>query len=91
MFFNKDRIFGGKTDRPDWYVEVYEANEFEGELKPEREGDKLVWVDDSKINDFKMYECDRKIVELLGREGVYGVLVKHDGERMTTFNSTRIA
>jgi 8-oxo-dGTP diphosphatase len=91
MFYNKDRILGGKTDRPDWYVEVYEANEFEGKLKAERKKDKLVWIDDSQMQNLNVYECDRRIIKLLTEEGVYNVLVKYDGIDLETFDSVRIA
>jgi len=91
MFFNKDRILGGKKDRPDWYVEVYEANQFEGVLKPERKGEKLIWVEDKNVGSLKIYECDRKIFDLLSSEGVYEVVVKYDGEKLEKFDSRRVA
>lgn len=89
-FFNQDRVLGGRMDRPDWVVEVYEAKEFEGELKPERPGEKVVWVDDSSLDSLKMHECDRKILGLLMKEGVYEVLVKYRGESLERFDSVRV-
>jgi hypothetical protein len=38
-----------------------------------------------------MYDCDRKIFELLKQEGVCEVRVKYDGEIMGDFDCRRVA
>lgn len=91
MFHNEGRLLGGRTDRPDFYVELYETTDFEGELKLEKKGDRLLWVDNSEIQTLNMHECDRKSIELLEQEGVYEIKVKYAGDKMSVFDYMRVA
>lgn len=90
MFYNKDRVLGGRTDKPDWYVEVFEANEFRGKLKPEKKGDKLVWVKDSRLSRLRRYDCDKVIFGLLDMEGIYETRFKYRGHRLVRISATRV-
>ena len=73
------------SDDEDWYVFVFVANEFHGELVDSSEG-VLQWVDDSKLLNLNLWEGDRYFIPLLNREGYFsakfeygdGSLLDHD-------------
>ena len=52
MTFPKD------FNQEDWYVFLFTANEFTGELKLNDEGE-LAWIEKTKMNDLPMHEGDR--------------------------------
>lgn len=51
----------------DWYVFVYTADDFEGELIDSPEGD-LEWIPDAKLADLNLWEGDHVFLPWLGRE-----------------------
>ncbi len=90
-FYNEGRLLGGKANPDDWCVEVYEANTFTGILIEEHEKAKPVWVNNSELPKTKMYEGDRKILELIRQDGVFQVLVQYEKEELIKFGYTRVA
>ena len=69
----------------DWYVFVYVAKDFEGELIDSPEGD-LRWVDDADLTSLNLWEGDPIFLPWLDKPGVFsgkftykdGKLVSHD-------------
>ena len=51
----------------DWYVFVFTAREFEGELTDSHEG-KLEWIPDNKLLDLNLWEGDRTFIPWLFEE-----------------------
>ncbi|MEK6919229.1 MAG: NUDIX domain-containing protein [Nanoarchaeota archaeon] len=90
-FYNQDRLLGSVTSPEDWLVEIYTATKFSGRLK-EEEGRKSppLWIPDRDVFRYPMHEGDRRIPELFGMEGIFQVLVKYDGTKLTHFNSVRV-
>jgi len=46
----------------DWYVFLFVATDFTGEVQPCKEGE-LVWVDKNKLNELPMHEGDRYFLQ----------------------------
>ncbi len=90
-FYNKGRILGGKKNPEDWSVDVYDATDFEGILREEHEKAKLVWVPDNKLAKVRMYEGDRRILDLMReREGVFEAIVQYSGKYLKRFEYDRV-
>jgi ADP-ribose pyrophosphatase YjhB (NUDIX family) len=89
-FNNQGRNMGGAKDRPDWVVSIYEATKYSGTLRAERPTAQPRWVADEDIPNLPMHEGDRKIIELLAQEGIYEVLVQYEGDRLKSFEYTRV-
>lgn len=61
-----------------WYVFVFIANQFTGELHKSNEG-RLEWVDSSKLLDLDMWEGDRLFTPWLLKPGIFsGKLIYQD-------------
>jgi 8-oxo-dGTP diphosphatase len=77
-------MFDGKKD---WYVFLFTAREFEGELIDSHEG-KLEWIDDYKLLDLNLWEGDKIFIPWLFQEKFFsakfiygnGNLVSHSVE-----------
>jgi 8-oxo-dGTP diphosphatase len=54
----------------DWYVFVFVARDFEGELIDSPEGN-LHWVDDTSLNILNLWEGDSIFLPYLDRPGVF--------------------
>ena len=50
--------FPGFFNEEDWYVFLFVATEFTGEIQPCKEGE-LMWVEKNKLDDLPMHEGDR--------------------------------
>ena len=90
-FYNQNRVLGGKENPEDWQGEVYEEREVKGELKEEGPKAKPSWINDSALENIRMYPGDRKILELLAQEGVFEVLVQYDKEKLVRFGYQKVA
>ncbi len=89
-FYNEGRILGGNLNPEDWCVEVYTAYKFSGDLKPESPDQVPVWISNKDILKINMHEGDRKILELLDKDGVLEVIVQYDGKKLTRFEQYRV-
>lgn len=69
----------------DWYVFMFVANEFEGDLIDSAEGN-LRWVDDSELLNLNVWEGDRIFLRWINKKGFFsakftyekGKLLHHD-------------
>ncbi len=89
-FYNEGRILGGQENPEDWCVELYEANNFVGELRQEDDKSEPVWVSDSDLAKIRTYPGDRKTIELLSQQGIYEVLVQYSREELISFEAERV-
>ena len=90
-FYNQGRILGGKENPEDWCVEVYETRGFRGELMEEHPKAKPHWIQDTNLNNVRMYPGDRKILELLAQDGVFEIVTRYDKEDLISFESQRVS
>jgi len=90
-FYNYGRILGGKENPEDWCVEVYEAREFKGDLAEEHPKAKPSWINDFNLANIRMYQGDKKILELISQEGVFEVVTQYDKEELIRFESQRVS
>lgn len=68
----------------DWYVFVFVASQFEGEITESTEG-KLEWIDDDQLLNLNLWEGDRFFIEWLDKNAFFsgkfyykeGALLKH--------------
>lgn len=70
-------MFDGKKD---WYVFLFTAKEFEGELIDSHEG-KLEWIDDDKLLELNLWEGDRIFIPWLFQEKFFSAkFIYEDGK-----------
>jgi len=59
--------FPSFDEEDDWYVFVFTANEFSGNLKDSDEGE-LEWIDWERITDLPLWEGDKFFIEWLNQD-----------------------
>jgi len=73
-------IFTGfKED--DWYVWVFTATDFQGELIDSPEGD-LKWIPDDELTSLPLWESDLIFFPWLERDGVFSAKFEYAGDKM---------
>jgi|SRR3989344_1413596 len=90
-FYNEGRNLGEDKDPEDWQVEIYLAHNFKGTLSEEHPKARPVWVNDSDIKNLRIYPGDKRIIELLDKEGVFEVLARYSGDDLIEFKYERVA
>jgi len=85
LFLTNPRLRGVLTfpefsQGEDWYVFLFEATEFEGQLITSPEGD-LAWIDDDRVPELNLWPGDRVFLRAL-QDGHFfsGKFVYRDGE-----------
>jgi 8-oxo-dGTP diphosphatase len=68
----------------DWYVWVYTASRFAGELTESAEG-ALAWVDADKITSLPLWESDHVFLPWLQQPGVFSARFVYRGETMQSY------
>lgn len=68
----------------DWYVFVFTAREFEGELIDSPEG-KLEWIPDEKLAALNLWASDRVFFPWLDREGFFSAKFLYAGDQMKRY------
>lgn len=69
----------------DWYVFVYPATEFTGELIDSPEG-KLEWIPDKKLTSLNLWESDHIFFRWLGADKFFSAKFEYDGDKMNSYN-----
>ena len=70
--------FPGDFNNEDWYVFLFTATDFAGELKQCEEGE-LAWIDKDKLNDLPMHEGDYHFLRMIQQcDGIFST--KHTYE-----------
>ena len=69
----------------DWYVFVFTANEFTGELIDSPEG-KLEWIPDEKLLDLNLCESDHIFFPWIGEGKFFSAKFEYDGDKMGGYN-----
>ena len=69
----------------DWYVFVFTASEFTGELIDSPEG-KLEWIPDDKLHDLNLWESDHIFFRWIEDGKLFSAKFEYDGEEMRGYN-----
>jgi 8-oxo-dGTP diphosphatase len=68
----------------DWYVFVFIANEFSGELIDSNEG-KLEWINDDKLLDLNLWEGDKVFLKWLDKDEFFSAKFIYDKGRLIDY------
>jgi 8-oxo-dGTP diphosphatase len=68
----------------DWYVFVFTAREFEGELIDSPEG-RLEWIADTKLTSLNLWESDRIFFPWLEKDGFFSAKFIYENDRMQNY------
>ena len=71
----------------DWYVFVFTANDFTGELIDSPEG-KLEWIPDEKILGLNLWESDHIFMPWMQEETFFSAKFEYDGDVMQGYDVT---
>jgi len=71
----------------DWYVFVFTASEFSGELIDSPEG-KLEWIPDEKLTSLNLWESDHIFFPWLDDEKFFSAKFIYEGDQMQTYEVT---
>jgi 8-oxo-dGTP diphosphatase len=69
----------------DWYVFVFTATEFTGELIDSPEG-KLEWIPDEKLLDLNLWKSDQFFFQWLGEERLFSAKFDYEGDEMRGYD-----
>jgi 8-oxo-dGTP diphosphatase len=69
----------------DWYVFVFTANEFTGELIDSPEG-RLEWIPDEKLLDLNLWESDHIFFPWIDNEKLFSAKFEYEGDKMLGYN-----
>jgi len=72
----------------DWYVFVFTANEFDGELLESSPEGRLEWIDDDKLTSLNLWESDHIFLPWLGEGKFFSAKFAYDGDVMQSYNVT---
>jgi 8-oxo-dGTP diphosphatase len=71
----------------DWYVFVFTANDFTGELIESPEG-RLEWIPDDQLLDLNLWESDHTFMPWIGAGKFFSAKFIYDGEKMQSYEVT---
>lgn len=75
-------LFDGKDD---WYVFVFTADEFEGELLDSPEG-RLEWINDEKLLELNLWEGDRIFLKWLFQDKFFSAKFNYEEGQLKDYN-----
>jgi 8-oxo-dGTP diphosphatase len=68
----------------DWYVFVFVATDFEGDITNSEEG-VLAWVDDSELANLNLWEGDHIFLKWLTKEGFFSAKFVYEKGKLTDY------
>jgi 8-oxo-dGTP diphosphatase len=71
--------------REDWYVFVFSAVNFEGELRDSNEG-VLKWIPDSKLFDLNLWEGDKTFIEWMLEEKFFSAKFNYKDGKLLDYS-----
>jgi 8-oxo-dGTP diphosphatase len=69
----------------DWYVFVFTAREFSGELTESSPEGRLEWVGDDKLTELNLWESDHIFLPWLENRGFFSAKFDYDGDKMLVY------
>jgi 8-oxo-dGTP diphosphatase len=70
----------------DWYVFVFTANEFSGDLIDDSSEGKLEWIPDDNVFDLSLWESDHIFMPLIRKGKFFSAKFEYEGERMRGYD-----
>ncbi len=80
-FDNRKRSFHEGNTQPTWYVLVYTADDFSGELKDTKEGT-LEWIANSDLLELDLYDGDKIFMQWLDSPKVFSAKFTYEGDNL---------
>lgn len=71
----------------DWYVFIFTANDFEGNLEQSKEGT-LKWIDDSEIFNLNLWDGDKIFMKWIEDEKIFSGKFVYEGENLAEHSVT---
>lgn len=71
----------------DWYVFLYTASEFEGELIESNEGN-LKWIDNDQVLELKMSEGDKVFLDWLRKHHMFSAKFVYENKKLVDYEMT---
>jgi 8-oxo-dGTP diphosphatase len=71
----------------DWYVFVFTAHDFRGELIDSPEG-KLEWIPDEKIQDLNLWASDHVFMPWIEEGKLFSAKFEYEGDAMQRYDVT---
>ena len=71
----------------DWYVFVFTATEFSGDLIDSPEG-QLEWIKDKELTSLNLWESDHIFLPWIEREEFFSAKFEYDGDKMNRYEVT---
>ena len=72
----------------DWYVFVFTASEFEGQLSESSPEGRLAWIDDDKLTELNLWESDHIFLPWLAAGKFFSAKFEYAGDVMQGYNVT---
>jgi len=69
----------------DWYVFVFTASDFSGELIDSPEG-RLEWIEDSRLSSLNLWESDHIFLPWIQRGEFFSAKFEYEGDKMRGYN-----
>ena len=69
----------------DWYVFVFTASDFSGELIDSPEG-RLEWIEDSQLSSLNLWESDHIFLPWIQRGEFFSAKFEYEGDKMRGYN-----
>ena len=70
----------------DWYVFVFTAHEFKGELLESSPEGRLAWIDDDKLTDLNLWESDHIFLPWLAAGKFFSAKFEYAGDKMQGYD-----
>ena len=72
----------------DWYVFVFTASEFEGQLSESSPEGRLAWIDDDKLTSLNLWESDHIFLPWLAAGKFFSAKFEYAGDEMQGYDVT---
>ncbi len=72
----------------DWYVFVFTASEFEGQLSESSPEGRLAWIDDDKLTELNLWESDHIFLPWLAAGKFFSAKFEYAGDEMQGYDVT---
>jgi len=70
----------------DWYVFVFTATEFDGEMIESSPEGKLEWIDDNKLTSLNLWESDHIFLPWIEKEEFFSARFEYEGNKMCGYD-----
>ena len=72
----------------DWYVFVYTANEFDGELLESSPEGTLAWIEDDQLTELNLWESDHIFFPWIAAGKFFSAKFEYEGDKLQSYHVT---